>query len=101
MNQKSKRIIEDSINIWRYTRLTYINLLEGTKNNTHIDKYLFDEIIVKEICTYMYEEVNIKKLSFLNEYMMKIWNNLERYCYRYNISFFNCEELFNFDQLLQ
>ena len=48
----------------------------------------------------MYSNIKIKKLPFLNEYMKYIWYNLEKYCYRYNINFYHCEELYNFDQLL-
>jgi hypothetical protein len=41
-------------------RKNYINLLEGLDikqgKETYIERYLFDELICREICSYLYEE---------------------------------------------
>jgi hypothetical protein len=102
MNPKSIKIIKDSIDIWKRTRISYISLSNGIilTNESCITHYLFNDIIMKEICSYMYSEINIIKLPFLNEYKKKIWNNIEKYCSKHNISFFNIEKIFNLDQLL-
>jgi len=102
MNPKSIKIIKDSIDIWKRTRYSYISLLEGINltDESHIHRYLFNEVIMKEICSYMYSnDIHIIKLPFVNEYMKKIWYNLEKYSSKYNISFFNLEKIFNFEQL--
>jgi len=55
-----KHDIKQSLN-W-LMRKNYINLLEGVDlkqgEENHIEHYLLDELICREICSYLYEEIN-------------------------------------------